>query len=448
MSAAVTWIKSNVPIVALSAAIVVILPAAWFGSSAWNRSIRDAQQTAAEKDLSQLRTANVAYIVEPIVPDVPGVEWSGPPNPTITAFFAGVREDMLKEATAVVELAERANRSDHGVFVEGLFPTPEGSSLEVKNKSIDMARMIVPSGDPENPTAYEKLLAEIGAGAPPAPAGVSQIIADLVEGERMRVQAERGSPNLTADEQKLLAEKLVARRIGEYQRRAQELSVYADISIFPPPKKGAWTGIPTREPEKPADLEKLFEWQFDYWTFREVLKAVAAANTRPDGTRATIPEAVVKRIVSVHVEQLPIWAENNLRARARDDLTPYGPSEVIPADYSRSFTGRASSAKNHLYDVRGAEVVLVVASARLPELVAALGRSNFITVTGMELRSIDPWSDLKDGYAYGGEHVIEATIQLETVWLRSWTEKLMPGLVKYALGIDTPEEEPGAGGPG
>lgn len=443
MSGAMGWIKSNLPIVGMSAAIVVVLPAAWVGSKMWNTSIRKAQEVRADKDLSQLKTANVAYRVDPVVPDAPPIEWSGPPNPRITEFFAKTKEEMEGEAKVVAESAQRTNRGDHRPLIEGLFPTPTGSSLDVKNKAIDMARMIVPSGDPANPTAYERLLKEIGAGGPPEASVVAQVVSDLVESERMRIQAERGSPTLTADEQKQLTEKLIARRIGEYQRRAQEVSVYADISIFPPPKKGMWTGIPTREPDRPAEVEKLFEWQFDYWTFREVLRAVTAANVDAEGERLSASEAPVKRIMTVNVQQLQIYAENALRLSAGDDLTPYSPGEMIPADYTESFTGRRSRAKNHLYDVRMAQVGLVVSSSRVKDVVEAMQRSNFVTVTDVDLRAIDPWSHLRDGYYYGTEHVVEATVTLETVWLRSWTTGLMPGIVRYALGMDVPVEAGG-----
>jgi hypothetical protein len=46
--------------------------------------------------------------------------------------------------------------------------------------------------------------------------------------------------------------------------------------------------------------------------------------------------------------------------------------------------------------------------------------------------------DLERGYYYGPEHVVRATITIESVWLRNWVGPLMPASVKRSLGVPEP----------
>ena len=56
----------------------------------------------------------------------------------------------------------------------------------------------------------------------------------------------------------------------------------------------------------------------------------------------------------------------------------------------------------------------------------------------VQLSDVDAKGDLERGYYYGNEHVVRATITLETVWLRQWTAPVMPSSVKKALSIAEP----------
>ena len=67
-----------------------------------------------------------------------------------------------------------------------------------------------------------------------------------------------------------------------------------------------------------------------------------------------------------------------------------------------------------------------------------------MTVTDVDLQEVDIWEELRQGYYYGTEHVVRATISVETVWLRSWVTPIMPDPVKQTLGIQV--SNPGEGG--
>jgi hypothetical protein len=93
---------------------------------------------------------------------------------------------------------------------------------------------------------------------------------------------------------------------------------------------------------------------------------------------------------------------------------------------------------NKVYDVRRAEMVVVVSSARLNEFLAAIARTNFMTVTDMDLTKVDAWDALRQGYFYGDEHVVRARLTIESVWLRDWMTEFMPRSIRNALEIAEP----------
>ncbi|MDL1903628.1 hypothetical protein FBT69_02305 [Synechococcales cyanobacterium CNB] len=223
--------------------------------------------------------------------------------------------------------------------------------------------------------------------------------------------------------------------IGEYQRRAREISVYADLtsldrtgfdkrsSLLPPPR------VTDAQGGALPDVAELFQWQWDAWLVGDLLSAVARANTSPDGDRQDVENAVVKRIEKISVEDLPLYGDAKLPRLS-------APEGSVPLDRSTSVTGRVSSETNKLYDVRRAKMTVVVSSERLPVFLDALGQTNMITVLSVNLSEVDVWADLQKGYFYGREPVVRAELELETLWLRSWTGPLMPRYVRQRLGVE------------
>jgi ribosomal protein L12E/L44/L45/RPP1/RPP2 len=104
-----------------------------------------------------------------------------------------------------------------------------------------------------------------------------------------------------------------------------------------------------------------------------------------------------------------------------------------------SITGRHNASDNKLYDVRHATITAVVSSAGLPAFVNAISRTNFMSVIGLDFFPADAWGDLDKGYYYGTDHVVRAVIKVETIWLRGWTEALMPQTFKDALAGSSPD---------
>jgi hypothetical protein len=45
------------------------------------------------------------------------------------------------------------------------------------------------------------------------------------------------------------------------------------------------------------------------------------------------------------------------------------------------------------------------------------------------------WEHMRNGYAYGNEHVVKASMEVEILLLRSWTVPLMPESIRMILGV-------------
>ena len=77
---------------------------------------------------------------------------------------------------------------------------------------------------------------------------------------------------------------------------------------------------------------------------------------------------------------------------------------------------------------------LVVSSARLLDLLDAIESTGFMEVLDLDLAEVDVLGDLDGGYYYGPEHVVRVRLDVETIWLRSWTAQYTPKIVREILG--------------
>jgi hypothetical protein len=113
-------------------------------------------------------------------------------------------------------------------------------------------------------------------------------------------------------------------------------------------------------------------------------------------------------------------------------------------DPSVSVTGRVST---DAYDVVPARLTLIVDASRIPDIFQAFAETNLMTVLDIDISEIDVWEELRRGYFYGSDApVVRAELEIETVWLRSWTTPIMPESVKQVLGIETAEDGEDGGG--
>ncbi len=436
MKGVLGWVKSHLVVVICTVVVVVSLPLGFVFSSRMNGKIREAAEKEGNDQLRQIQNARVSYVIPSLLPEERPVELARQaPNAALTAWVKEQRDRRAAEASGVMRRAVEFNRRGHRPLVQGLFPDPPSDATQQLRLKGELLNLLAGDSSGDRPSLYETLFAEIGAGSPPSPERVFESVRDVEERERERLLADSPTGQLTAEQQAKLTEQLVNRRIGEYQRRAREISVYADLtsldrtgfdkrsSLLPPPR------VTDAQGGALPDVAELFQWQWDVWLVGDLLSAVARANTSPDGDRQDVENAVVKRIEKISVEDLPLYGDAKLPRLS-------APEGSVPLDRSTSVTGRVSSETNKLYDVRRAKMTVVVSSERLPVFLDALGQTNMITVLSVNLSEVDVWADLQKGYFYGREPVVRAELELETLWLRSWTGPLMPRYVRQRLGVE------------
>ena len=438
MTKVLEWVRGNWVIVACGVVILLTLVLAPLFSGSLEEGVRQTAEERARK-VSEI----AGFERSPVQLDVPGQasrSGTGVVNAALLETYREVTTALREDADAVRSLAVEHNRKQRGVVSPEAFPKPPASQRETIQ--FDVHQRIV--------RAYDALLASVRAGEPPA--------ADAVASELQRRESQfitntlrkRSRADLDARETADLAAELAKARLVRYGERARELSFYASAESLDMPPAPQQSRISTAE---------MFDWQWRLWIAEDLLGAIAMANA----DAASVVESPVKRVVSLTVlDELPGTTRSSgdasgfggggiagrrgldgeggegggVAAGGTGDDT-LGPVNIdasveAPLDFSRTFTGRKSNA---VYDVRNVELVLVVATEQLPTLFDALAKRNFMTVLDLELRPADAFDAARLGYIYGTSPVSEATLLIETVWLREWTVPFMPSDARQALGI-------------
>lgn len=462
MKPVIAWVKKNWLIVVFVALIVTSLPAAWFFSNKWNKSIQAEQQKAATDQLNRVNSTKVKYTLPQYEPGGTEISKNVEPTSAMTAWFTEQKAALAKQAGQVADRAVAFNRGtgddaaalgrrEHRPLVEGVFPGDALKDDEVSDRLYQLERVFIPT-NPGTKSIYQQLLDDVGAGAPADPVMLSESLKDLNTREQEKITANKRE--LTDDEKAGVAKILRERRVAAYRTKAQEVHVFGTMDVFNHNAKNG-SVIPDAvqvklvldKDTKAAQLVKFFVWQWDYWVMKDVFAAIRVANTDASGRHLSVIDAPIKRIVKLTV----LDPEGLYGSAEADPLTGAAPAEptaavpgMAPLNKSLSITGRGMGKWNPIYDVRRATLEVIVSSARINDVIDAVQRTNFMTVTGVDLEAATTESELSQGYDYGGEHVVKATLEIESVWLRSWMGEQMPKLLRGALGI--PEAAPATGG--
>lgn len=414
------WAKSRWSLVAFAAIALLIVPAMVYFAMQMEASKHAAFEQQVKTDAADFLSPNIKYGVPALLPSAQPVEASHAPNEVWNKAFQDALNAQQASAAGVVTEAVDFNKGKgdrlHRPLVDGVFPNPPANDLVLAKQ---FRRVYV--GD-----AMRALLEMVNAKEPISSAQLAQVLAEFQSNflsRELGTDAKDGVARLPEDKQKQLAQEMVALRLSQYQFWGQKLSVYAGMSAFP-------NLPPVVESVTPTPVE-LWDWQVQYWTMQDVMRAIASANapTRDIG----VTRSVVKRI-----ERLVVEPEAVASAGAIDPATgvaaPATANGEATPDYTKSITGRHANA---LYDVRTATLICVVDTDELPKFFNALSQSNLMTVTRVKLSKVDPVTEARDGYFYGDNHVTRAEISIETLWLREWTKDLMPKEVRVALGLES-----------
>ncbi|MHC5028050.1 MAG: hypothetical protein ACYTGR_14955 [Planctomycetota bacterium] len=440
MSPVITWVKSNVYtcifiVVMIAAAVTMPIVA-----GKMNASVREENESRANK-LSQIEKIRKTQV--------------GDLEANVTTLLVNDKaiqhlrervEAQGGDADAVFEAAIEHNRKGRGVLNTELFPDPPPSRVEVLPKLFHE----------ELTAAYDDLLSDVRAGTPPDAAVIAEFLERRQEQFLSSNLAGEGIDSLSDEDRAQLVENMTGARVGRYVEKAQDMKFYASADVL---------GLPMYE-QRRYDQWELFDWQWNYWVHEDLLRGIEAANAKHE----SVVDAPVKRIISVGIRVgEPLGAPSAAPSgggggggtgmtmgfgsgggggggggaanKTAAPATPLNPSAEAVLNYAESISGRST---NPLYDVRYIDIDMVVDPTRIPEVLDALARRNFITVVQLNLTEADPFAALREGYFYGTDRVAELSLTLETIWLRPWVTEFMPTTVKEQLGIplQSSEENP------
>lgn len=443
MTGVLDWLKTNVLIVIFGLVMVVALVALPLVASNMNEGVRKDASTRAKKAGELKRLEQTQFVL-------PGLTASSPVPQTVL-----VNQKLLKgyevlaravrdDAEAVTAEAVRHNRKGRGVLLPELFPKPPQDKEEVlPRRFYDLLGR-----------AYQDLLDEIDAGPPLSADALQEEIRRREAQFRTQMLAKEITDKLTKEEQAELTEVLANTRLSRCAEAAEQIGIYASTDTM---------GLPVWKQTRQPTLSELFEWQWQLWSYQDLLRALHGANR----DHPSVVQSPVKRVLSLRFlgrTQSGAGATatgrsggmsigmggrrgGHRRGAARQPSgsaaakeTKVDPGKEVPTDFARSYTGRTSNA---LYDVREVELHLVVETSRTPEVLDALSRQNFITISELSMAPADSFRAVAEGYFYGAEPVSKLELRLETIWLRAWTAEPMPVELKEALGIPVTKESAG-----
>lgn len=417
--AVVAWVKANPAVVASLAAMLLVPPAAWWlaGEMHGARSEAAKKRAAEHAELEKYEKSTVQLALPGKPPEQlpPGVVGQR----TVEAYKR-LTSRLSADAMEVQKSAVERNR--HGrdkLFVD------IGITKENNNTISETVHAAVIARARED-------LKRLGAGMPPSD---QSVVDQLQRAQDQFIARERKPDRKSLSEEQLqqLRAQLVDKRLQMYGDAARNIAFYAAVGDLGLPASAAEAG---KEPSEAV----FFGWQWRLWIVEDVLEAFAAAN-KPF---KSVIDAPVKRVLSVAVREDVVPPPAAPAAEpppegvapadaAAPSIPPIDPKAAITYDFSKSITGRVS---NSLYDVRPVTVRLIVATGAIPELLNAVGRQNFMTVTSFEMQPADAFEAADRGFIYGAEPVSEVRMTIETVWLRSWLARLMPRELQVAKGSD------------
>jgi len=458
------WIKGHL-IVVISGVLIIVLPAVgWYFSSSWNASIKESAESAYRSESGELnRVSSIEYALPAVLEGEQNISESRAPNPEVTEFYAQQRAQREEQVAAVVQRGRAFNEQGHEVPVEGLLPETE-DDRELRRLGRILGERI--AGTPETPSMYATLLRRLNAGDAPDPRALADRLEQYRQQQARTLEASSPDGNLSEEQQAQIDRELVRRRLSEYAGRAESLGFYCALSAIQSaePVQG-YSHVPADPPSlNSITPSRIYTWVWDWWIISDVLEAVALANTDDAGVSLPVPDAPVKRVEFIGVESIELPEQSGAGqqipdafgsgrdsgrggGRGRDPrgapsrgADPASAAAAAAGGGEPTYTGRTGNRAGAPYDIRGVEVVIVASSEDLPRFFDALGRTNYMTVTDLDLQTIDPFEALRQGYFYGDDHVVRAAVRIETVWLRSWTAQYMPTSVKRALGV--PIEQP------
>lgn len=433
------WVKKNLLVLIPVVVALIAVPVMVFFSMKMTEELKTGVESDLSRAQNDLRGFDVNYSIPSTEPGRPGFEASRRPTDTLTRAVRDRRESIVGQSEQVKDAAIARNEAGKTLLVDGeteseqLFPQPINDSARIRLTNRFLA---------EWPAAHDRLLETFGLGMPPDASELTEAIRRTRDREIERITRGRISQELDEDDLAAIRAVLVQQRLAAYRARANETRVYGDASIFL--ELARW--LPWTSTTVLPSQEQLWDWQEAYWIHEDLLRGIVAANTGPMGEPLNVVEGPVKRVLALDIEPWVSARETGGGRGGRGSDQPSGPSgpgpdgsSPIPPDFTWAHTGRFGfpNKPNALYDVRSATVELILDPLRMPQVIDAINRTNFMTVLEHRMRTIPPGSDLSFGFDYGQLNLVQATLRVELVYFREWRLPAMPTEIRARLGLST-----------
>lgn len=435
------FIKSNLIVVIALLMAAIAIPVQMVFGAKWSAKIKAEVEQQVSQQMRDLDQLEVNVQLNAMMAGEKPIASRTLPNDATVEAFATLVKARHADSERAIDAVTKFNRRAHALLVDGaqpedkLFPAPANASARIRLLGTFIERW---------PKAHADLLTGLHAGMPPTEEVVKGELENLRTREMARRLQGREEQRLNPEEEAEIASLLSERRLELYRRAASAVTVYAPSDVFRAVVPWSDAGIP---PERIADesLREAWERQWLLWIHTDLVEAIEQANADARGSWLPVYEAPIRRILSINVQP---WASRNDRGgRAGAEASEGGAgaaaggggdgsAEMAP-DFAHSISGRGGwpLAPNGLYDVRYADLSMVVALERLPRVIDALSKTNAMTVVGVSLSSYRAAPDLERGFYLGSDVLVQADIRVETIWLRSWTTPMMPKPVRDQLGI-------------
>lgn len=452
------WIKSNALVVTLAVVSIGALVSAYLFSSDFAAENKKRAQEMAQQldDLRALERSSVTITI----PGNDPIQFSGVVSRKMVEEVRTRMTSGDEKPENVMALAVAHNSRGRAPAMSLLVPVKDPKVQQVHFEMFDALKK-----------QYDALLSDCRATLPPSEDDVraelrrtkarflqmnqiGQTSAPAKQGDgqsspqpagQATAGDGKGKAALDGALQAQLRSELQARRLGEYSKAAAEGGLYCSAEAL------GFDPNPARKATPEARLLELWRRQMKFWVAEDVVQACMAVNKA-----RSIPDAPIKRIVGINFVTLAGEGEDDQGGSLSDSATPPAEQplegapegEVSSADalsgppidlqmpvtrnYEKSLSGWST---NQLFDVHTAVVRCVVETSKIPALINALAKRNFVVVTNVRVAPVDPFAAIADGYYYGAKEPVSlVTLTIDSAWLRQWTGPLMPEPVRKQLG--------------
>lgn len=436
--AVVAFLKKRwLPVTAVAVG-VLSMPGLIYAASTWGASIREEAGKKANDSLAKVNAGKSITYSVPELPGRPKVEFPHAPSDLVKREFEGRRTEQKKELESIGATATEFNRRGRDLAkqpVSALFPDPSPIEAQVKTREFVRGHRAL----------NEALLKDVRAGKPRSAADVAQRL-DERRSDLMR-QFGPATPPPSGGQAEPLPDDIKAKintdletaRRQLYEADAARILFYADIDNM-------GIGAPANA-DRPT-IKECWDLMWDFWVREDILRAVERANAAAKDLG--VGASIVKRVERIDIKPptyTSLLAPASGGAGGPADTAPETPGAEFKPIPEYSITGRLSGpgSGNTFYDVRTAEISVIVAWSGLKKFMDALAATNMMTVLELKIENVDPIAELRQGFFYGSDYVVRAKLRVESLWLRQWTKPWMPKDVRTTLRI--PDDPPPAADP-